>query len=103
MYKITRESKNGMNTSISTHLKFDDAFNEFIELMNIHCIERFDSFGIPSDSDIKHIGFGLMFYAQNEWLDLTLTKTATGDEFGSGFIKSMNDSLENEIIKFLNQ
>jgi hypothetical protein len=103
MYKVTRESKNGKNTSFSTHIKFNDAFDEFIDLMNIHFIERFDSFGIPSDADIKHIGFGLMFHAQNDWMDLTLTKTSTGDEFGSGFIKSINDSMENDLMKFLNQ
>lgn len=103
MYKLTRETKNGMNTSISTHLHFNDAFDSFIELMNIHEICRFNSFGIPLDSDIKHIGFGLMFHAENEWIDITLTKTSTGDEFGSGFIKRMNNRLERDVMKFLNE
>jgi hypothetical protein len=103
MYKITRESKNGSSTTVTTNLKFVDAFDEFIELMNIHCIERFSSFGIPLDCDIETIGFGLMFHAENEWMDLTLTKTATGNECGSKFLKSINDSMENDLMKFLNE
>jgi hypothetical protein len=55
------------------------------------------------DCDIETIGFGLMFHAENEWMDLTLTKTATGNECGSKFLKSINDSMENDLMKFLNE
>ena len=102
MYKVTRESKNGLHTSTTTHVRFNDAFEQFIDMMNVHCIENFESFGIPKDSDIKHIGFGLMFWAENEWIDLTMVKTATGDESGSGYVKAINNEMEKDLFKHLN-
>jgi len=100
MYTLTRESKNGLSTTKINFSQFNHAFNEFIEYMMVHKIENFESFGIPNDSDLEHIGFGLMFYCQNEFIEISLTKNHV---YIGGLQKSINDSLESDIFKGLEE
>jgi hypothetical protein len=98
MYTLTRESKNGLSFTKINFANFNDAFSEFMKYMQLHEIKCFESFGIPNDSDVQCIGFGLMFYAQNKYVEISLTKN---NVWIGGFQKSINDAYELEIFKGL--
>jgi hypothetical protein len=100
MYTLTRESKNGLSTTKINFSNFNDAFSEFVQYMMLHEIERFESFGIPNDSDVQCVGFGLMFYGENEHIEISLTKN---NVWIGGFQKSINDAYESEIFKGLEE
>jgi hypothetical protein len=104
MYKLQIENTLSGSLTEKTFLEFSKCFEVFQIELRIREIQKFDGFGIPRDEDIEDVGFGLMFYANGRFANISILKTATGNELKikNPFLKNYNKHTESLIHFMLN-
>jgi hypothetical protein len=102
MYKLQIENNLTGSLTERTFLEFSKCFEVFQIELRIRDIQKFDGFGIPRDEDIEEVGFGLMFHANGRFTNISILKTATGNELKikNPFLKNYNGQFE-ALVNFM--